>query len=56
MFRAEPFICVKNPIVASWHMPYKKLTGNVRLYVTWARVKHSYEIGICNSVRYMCPH
>ena len=26
-FRAEPFICVKKPIVASWHTPYKKPNG-----------------------------
>ena len=26
-FQAEPFICVKEPIVASWHTPYKKPNG-----------------------------
>ena len=26
-FRAEPFICVKKPIAASWHTPYKKPNG-----------------------------
>ena len=44
-FRAEPFICVKKPIVTSWHTPYKKpnseraLTRNVRARQTqlWNR-------------------
>ena len=27
MFWAEPFICVKKPIVASWHTLYKKPNG-----------------------------
>ena len=46
----------KKPIVASWHTPYKNLTVNVRLHVTCARVKHSYEIDMCKSVRYMRSH
>ena len=30
-FRAEPFISVKKPIVASWHTPYEETNGESAL-------------------------
>ena len=40
------YLCKKSPL---WHVGMrhtKNLTVNVRLHVTCARVKHSYEIGM----------
>ena len=42
-FRAEPFISVKKPIVEVGIRHTRKLTVKVRLHVTCAREKHSYE-------------
>ena len=49
-------LCKKSPLWQVGIRHTKNLTVNVRLHVTCARVKHSYEREMCKSVRYMRLH